>query len=38
MEKGKKNDRSATNWDEANDERGKTKMIDPNKGPKSKRK
>jgi|GEM_PF-2739875 len=38
MENEKKSDRTATTWDEANDARGKTKVKDPNKGPKNKRK
>lgn len=38
MAKEQKNDRNKTTWDEVNDTRGKTEIIDPNKGPKSKRK
>lgn len=35
---GKTDRRSQVTWDEVNDERGKTEIKDPNKGPKHKRK
>jgi hypothetical protein len=34
----KTTDRAKTTWSEANDLKGKTEIIDPNKGPKRKRK